>query len=177
MQNLDPWGKPITETTNEELNKLRKEILNEGINKKSYSSEEESEDDSDNEMLMKFVPKKTKKSNEFESIGYAFTLNNKISKLRSELARNEERMRYLQLDYNNKEIKIDEQQIVINEQQIVINKQDIIISKQDIIISQQNDDTKKYFIFMKSQNNQIKVLFSFNIILVIINVFQFLLYF
>ena len=170
MQNLDPWGKPITETTNEELNKLRKEILNEGINKKSYSSEEESEDDSDNEMLMKFIPKKTKKSNEFESIGYAFTLNNKISKLRSELARNEERMRYLQLDYNNKEIKIDEQQIVINEKQI-------IISKQDIIISQQNDDAKKYIIFMKSQNNQIKVLFSFNIILVIINVFQFLLYF
>jgi hypothetical protein len=170
MQNLDPWGKPINETTNEELNKLRKEILNEGINKKSYSSEEESGDDSDNEMLMKFIPKKSKKSNEFESIGYAFTLNNKISKLRSELARNEERMRYLQLDYNNKEIKIDEQQIVITEKQIVIDKK-------EIIILEQNDDAKKYIIFIKSQNNQIKVLFSFNIILVFINVLQYILYF
>ena len=116
-QKLDPWGKPIAETTSGELNKLRKEIITEGINKKSYeSAEEESEnEDSDNELLMKFIPKKNKKNGkvDFDSIAYAFTLVNKISKMRSELARNEERMRYLQLDYNNKEIKIEEQNILI----------------------------------------------------------------
>ena len=53
---LDPWGK----LESDELNKLRQEILKEGINKKSYSSGEESESDSDDEMLMKFMPKKKK---------------------------------------------------------------------------------------------------------------------
>ena len=81
----------LSETSeSEQLKKLRKEIINEGINKKSYSSaEEESDnDDSDNDILMKFKLKKNKNGKqEFDSIGYAFLLNNKLSRIRSELAR------------------------------------------------------------------------------------------
>lgn len=94
----------------EQLKKLRKEIINEGINKKSYSSaEEESDnDDSDNDILMKFKLKKNKNGKqEFDSIGYAFLLNNKLSRIRSELARTEERLRYSQLDNSNKELEIE----------------------------------------------------------------------
>ena len=111
VQKLDPWGNVLHVNTAKELKKLRKEIIDEGINKRAYSSEEsDADDDSDNEMLMKFVTKKTKKNGkpDFDTVAYAFSLNNKVSSLRSELARTEERLRYLQLDYNNKEIKIEE---------------------------------------------------------------------
>ena len=160
---LDPWGKPITEVTNSELNKLRKEILTEGINKKSYESadeESENEEDSDNEMLMKFIPKKNKKNGkvDFDSVAYAFTLVNKISKMRSELARNEERMRYLQLDYNNKEIKIEEQNILICNLQISIK------------LHAEND--KKNNILITKQSKQFKLLIVFNGLLFFITIIQ-----
>ena len=123
MANLDPWGKPLN-VTESELKKLRQEIIEEGINKRAYSSAEESEgSNSDNELLMKFVPKKAKKNGkiDFDSIAYAFSLNIKLSKTRSELARIEERMRYLQLDLNNKEIKIEKQkEIIFNYKQLLI---------------------------------------------------------
>jgi len=160
---LDPWGKPITEVTNSELNKLRKEILTEGINKKSYESadeESENEDDSDNEMLMKFIPKKNKKNKkvDFDSVAYAFTLVNKISKLRSELARNEERMRYLQLDYNNKEIKIDEQKN--------------FIVHLELSIKDHVDNAKKYNTLIVSQARYIKILFWVNGLLSLVTIVQ-----
>ena len=160
---LDPWGKPITEVTNSELNKLRKEILTEGINKKSYESadeESENEEDSDNEMLMKFVPKKNKKNGkvDFDSVAYAFTLVNKISKMRSELARNEERMRYLQLDYINKEIKIDEQK------NLIIHLE---LSVKDHVYN-----AKKFNLLIISQNKQIKILSWTNGILIFMTIFQ-----
>lgn len=161
-QKLDPWGKPIDETTSGELNKLRKEIITEGINKKSYeSAEEESEnEDSDNELLMKFIPKKNKKNGkvDFDSIAYAFTLVNKISKMRSELARTEERMRYLQLDYNNKEIKIEEQNLIICNLQISIKLHD------------END--KKNNILITKQSKQFKLLIVFNGLLIFITIIQ-----
>ena len=161
-QKLDPWGKPIVETTSVELNKLRKEIITEGINKRSYeSAEEESEnEDSDNELLMKFIPKKNKKNGkvDFDSIAYAFTLVNKISKMRSELARNEERMRYLQLDYNNKEIKIEEQNILICNLQISIK------------LHAEND--KKNNILITKQSKQFKLLIVFNGLLFFITIIQ-----
>jgi hypothetical protein len=97
----------MQQTTEEELSKLRNTIVEEGINKKNYS-DEESDIDSDDELVMKFVNHKNKKS-DFETTAYAFALNNKMSKTRSELARCEERMRYLQLDYNNLSVKMDEQ--------------------------------------------------------------------
>ena len=95
-------------TENDELSKMRKEIINEGINKKSYSSAEESESDSDsscssNEKYI-LTKKKSKKNENMDITKYAFKLNEKLSKMRSELARTEERMRYLQLEFNNKEI-------------------------------------------------------------------------
>ena len=161
-QKLDPWGKPIAETTAGELNKLRKEIITEGINKKSYeSAEEESEnEDSDNELLMKFIPKKNKKNGkvDFDSIAYAFTLVNKISKMRSELARNEERMRYLQLDYNNKEIKIDEQKN--------------LIIHLELSIKDHVDNAKKYNVLIVSQARYIKILFWVNGLLSLITMVQ-----
>ena len=150
---LDPWGK----RESDELNKLRQEILKEGINKKSYSSGEESLSDSDDELLMKFIPKK-KKNTEFESVAYAFTLTNKLSKLRSELARTEERMRYLQLDYNNKEIKIDEQKN--------------LIIHLDLLVKDHIDNAKKYSILIKSQNRQIRILCTFNALFIFVITFQ-----
>ena len=127
---LDVWGQPLPSVTDKHLHKLRKEIIDEGIHKRTYSSADESDDESgsDNEMLMKFIPKKNKKNGkpDFDTIAYAFSLNNKVSSLRSELARTEERMRYLQLDYNNKEIKIEELTIKCSENrthQINFNKE------------------------------------------------------
>ena len=137
MANLDPWGKPLN-VTESELKKLRQEIIEEGINKRAYSSAEESEgSNSDNELLMKFVPKKAKKNGkiDFDSIAYAFSLNIKLSKTRSELARIEERMRYLQLDLNNKEIKIEKlREIIFNDKEcIVIEKEKLINSENNLI--------------------------------------------
>jgi hypothetical protein len=96
--------------TESELSKLHRDIIDEGINKKNYS---DSEENSDDELVMKFVQPRGKNSNHFETTGYAFALNNKMSKFRSEMARLEERMRYLQLDYNNCQVKLDEQKLVL----------------------------------------------------------------
>jgi predicted RNase H-like nuclease (RuvC/YqgF family) len=82
-------------------------ICEEGINKTNYS-DNESSDDSDTDLLMKFVPKRNDKIQKFDTTVYSFKLNIKISKLRSELARCEERLRYLQLDHNNKNIENEE---------------------------------------------------------------------
>jgi len=98
--------------TESELSKLHRDIIDEGINKKNYSDSEE-ELNSDDELVMKFVQPRGKNSNHFETTGYAFALNNKMSKFRSEMARLEERMRYLQLDYNNCQVKLDEQKMVL----------------------------------------------------------------
>lgn len=94
-----------TEIGHEEIQKLHRTIVEEGINK-SNDSDSSDEDNSDDEILMKFIPKTKSKS--FDTTVYAFQLNNKLSKIRSELSRYEERLRYLQLDYNNKEVKIEE---------------------------------------------------------------------
>jgi len=97
--------------TESELSKLHRDITDEGINKKNYSDSEE-DINSDDELVMKFIQPR-KSINQFETTGYAFALNNKMSKLRSEMARLEERMRYLQLDYNNCQVKLDEQRMVL----------------------------------------------------------------
>jgi len=99
----DLWGNPMETVTETEVSKLQKEIIDEGINKKNYS-DSESEPDSDEEIIKLFK----KKSDKFDTIGYSFTISNKLSKTRSELARTEERLRYLQLDYNNNQIKLKE---------------------------------------------------------------------
>jgi hypothetical protein len=98
--------------TDSELKKLHKQIREEGINKKSYSSNESensSDSDSDKDLLLKFIPRKRNRENHgsFDAVGYSFQLSLKISKLRSELARVEERLRYLQLEYNNSEIRLE----------------------------------------------------------------------
>ena len=51
----------MQQTTEEELSKLRNTIVEEGINKKNYS-DDESDIDSDDELVMKFVNHKNKKS-------------------------------------------------------------------------------------------------------------------
>ena len=101
---------PVTKKmkiNNDEILKLQKEIIEEGINKRSYSSAEESESDDSDQEIIKMYTKKSNKGN-FDYIGYSFTLTNKLSKMRSELARTEERMRYLQLDNSNTAIKLEE---------------------------------------------------------------------
>lgn len=108
----------VTTTTDAELSKLHREINDEGgINKKNYSDSEE-DINSDDELVMKFVKPRGKSSNQFETTGYAFALNNKMSKLRSEMARLEERMRYIQFDYNNCQVKLDEQKILLSNMKV-----------------------------------------------------------
>ena len=106
------------DVTSEELSKLQRDIIQENKNggslKKNYS-DSESDVDSDDELVMKFVKPKKKGGNDFETTAYAFALNNKMSKIRSELARTEERMRYLQLDYNNERVKNDENKSKLDE--------------------------------------------------------------
>jgi len=101
----------MEQVTAEELLKLQNDIAKEGI--KNYTSEESEIEDSDDELIMKFVKPKIKNS-QFETTAYAFALNTKMSRLRSELARTEERLRYLQLDYSNANIKIEEYKLIIN---------------------------------------------------------------
>ena len=121
----DMWGNPMETVTETEVSKLQKEIIDEGINKKSYT-DSESDNDSDQQIIKLFK----KKSDKFDTIGYSFTISNKLSKTRSELARTEERLRYLQLDYNNNQIKLKEitdkakalQQTVKQTNTIIINQ-------------------------------------------------------
>ena len=98
----------MNDVTEEELAKLK---LDEN-NFKRICSESDEEVDSDDELVMKFVKPKNK-TNQFETTAYAFALNNKMSKLKSDSARLDERMRYLQLDYSNSLVKIDEQKACI----------------------------------------------------------------
>ena len=100
----------MNDVTEEELAKLK---LDEN-NFKRNCSESHSEVDSDDELVMKFVKPKNK-TNQFETTAYAFALNNKMSKLKSDSARLDERMRYLQLDYSNSLVKIDEQKVSITQ--------------------------------------------------------------
>jgi len=146
----------FNDVTEDELSKLRKTIIDEGINKNVYTSEEsEIDDSSEDEMMVKFLPKQKPKQ-KMDVTMYAFQLNNKMSKLRSELARNEERLRYLQLDYNNKEIKIEDLQL-----EIVKYKEDAIIKKGDIFNS--NEKNSLLVKDNKSKKIYLNFLFSLNI--------------
>ena len=135
-QKLDPWGKPLN-VTSESLENLQKEIIQEGIHKRSYSSAEESESDSE-ERVIKMFTKKNPKKESFDYIGYSFVITNKLSKMRSELARSEERLRYIQLDYNNTQIKLSE---VTNKSRALVmenKKLTLEIKGNDNLIKNQN---------------------------------------
>jgi len=113
--------------TSEHLKNLHKTINEEGINKQNYSDVEDSDENSDDEMLMKIVSKKNKKSSNFDAVAYAFKLNNKIGKLKSELSRIEERHRYIQLENNNKVVEIDQLKERITKQlEMIKSKSEII---------------------------------------------------
>ena len=132
----------------DELSKLRKTIIEEGINKINYTSDEsEINSSSDDEVMVKFLPKQKSKQ-KLDVTLYAFQLNNKMSKLRSELARNEERLRYLQLDYNNKEIKIEDLQLELikNKEDLIKNKEELIINKNIITLLSKDKNKNKNFI-------------------------------
>jgi len=68
-----------------------------------------SDSESENDDIMKFIKPK-QKGLDFETTAYLF---NKNAKLRTELARLEERMRYLQLDYSNSQVKLEEQKLLL----------------------------------------------------------------
>uniref|UniRef100_A0A6C0AYV4 Uncharacterized protein n=1 Tax=viral metagenome TaxID=1070528 RepID=A0A6C0AYV4_9ZZZZ len=80
------------------------EKLSELHGDKNYSDSESENDD-----IMKFI-KPRQKGLDFETKAYLF---NKNAKLRTELARLEERMRYLQLDYSNSQVKLEEQKLLL----------------------------------------------------------------
>jgi len=150
MDNQPPQKRVRIE--NDELSKMRKEIINEGINKKSYSSaEEESDSDSDSSCCsnQKYIltKKKSKKNENMDITKYAFKLNEKLSKMRSELARTEERLRYLQLEYNNKEIKIEELEISIKNTKEIT---DSIMNdnKRQIFILNNESQMKTFYLFL-----------------------------
>ena len=138
---LDPWGNTLIleapeSVTNEELKKLREEIISDGINKRSYSSAEDSEIDSDDELVMKFVkPKNKNKNSEFDSVSYSFVLSNKLSKIRSELARSEERLHYLKLDHNTVSVTNQEQTKLIRQYRIEIKHlNEVVKSNNEMLV-------------------------------------------
>ena len=148
---LDPWGKPLNSeqiedsVSDEQLKKLREEIISDGINKRSYSSAEESEIDSDDELVMKFVKPKNKnknKTSEFDSVSYSFVLSNKLSKIRSELARSEERSHYLKLEHNNLSVTNQEQQRLIRQYRLEIKQYSETIKLNQFTITNLYKNTK-----------------------------------
>jgi hypothetical protein len=151
---LDLWGNTLDveppETVNEEhLKKLREEIISDGINKRSYSSVENSEIDSDDELVMKFVkPKNKNKSNEFDSVSYSFVLSNKLSKIRSELARSEERLHYLKLDHNNLTLISQEQTKLIRQYRLEIKQLNETVKNNSYTITKIQKNTKIFKIFI-----------------------------
>jgi len=155
---LDPWGNPLNVTT-EEVSKLQKEIIEEGIHKRSYSSAEESETDSDQEVIKMFRKKNPKKES-FDYIGYSFVITNKLSKMRSELARSEERLRYIQLDYNNNQVKLSE---VINKSRALTQdnkKLNLVIKENESFIKFQNKKITHctYLMFMSLGLNSVSLI-------------------
>jgi hypothetical protein len=67
----DLWGNPMETVTETEVSKLQKEIIDEGINKKSYT-DSESDDDSDEEVIKLFKKKfiqKPRKLNMGKTLG------------------------------------------------------------------------------------------------------------
>jgi hypothetical protein len=135
---LDPWGNQLNvpdSVTDEHLKTLREEIISDGINKRSYSSAENSEIDSDDELVMKFVkPKNKNKNSEFDSVSYSFVLSNKLSKIRSELARSEERLHYLKLDHNTISITNQEQIKTIRQYRLEIKQLNEIVKNNSYTI-------------------------------------------
>jgi len=91
--------------TDPEIKKLQEEIISEGIHKRNYSSAE-SDSDSCKSIIMKCKSKGRR--GPFDAVAYSFIISNKLSKTRSELSRIEERLRYLQLDYTNKDLRVSE---------------------------------------------------------------------
>jgi len=156
---IDPWGNSLN-ITESEVTKLQKDIIEEGMNKRSYSSAEDS--DSETEIIKMYSKQKSKKEVSFDYIGYSFTINNRLSKTRSELARVEERMRYLQLDHSNKTIQLHENVTELHKNTIdfaEINKQN---NKNKLIIKiqQRNLYFCSYFIIFSISLNI--YLFAFN---------------
>jgi hypothetical protein len=152
---LDPWGNPLNVTT-EQVSKLQREIIEEGINKRSYSSAEESDTDSDQEVIKMFKKKNSKKRESFDHIAYSFVITNKLSKMRSELARSEERLRYIQLDYNNNQIKVSELTIE-NKKLLLTNKENqLVIKKQAKKLSEAN-----YLLIACACLNSISIIYYF----------------
>jgi chromosome segregation ATPase len=143
----DLWGNPMETVTETEVSKLQKEIIDEGINKKSYT-DSESDDDSDEEVIKLFK----KKSDKFDTVGYSFTISNKLSKTRSELARAEERLRYLQLDYNNNQIKLKE----ITDKAKAL--QQTVKQTNAVIVSQKKEIT--FFMYLSLINFCINIYFN-----------------
>ena len=134
LPKLDPWGNPLNVTT-EEVSKLQKEIIQEGIHKKSYSSAEDSDSESE---VIKMFTKKNHKKESFDYIAYTFVITNKLSKMRSELARSEERLRYIQLDYNNNQIKLKEITGKCSLMSQENKKLNLVIKGNEVLIKSQN---------------------------------------
>ena len=97
-----------TNVTNEQLKKLRSHTKNQMI--PDYLTDDDTDsDNSDDELILKFTKPNTKTSKtECDFTSLAFTQSHKIGKLKTELGKTEERLRYLQLEYNNKNVDYDE---------------------------------------------------------------------
>ena len=92
---------------------------------------------------MKFVkPKNKNKSQDFDSVSYSFVLSNKISKIRSELARSEERLHYLKLDHTNLSITNQEQTKLIRQYRIEIKQLNEVVKSNGLTINKLNKNTK-----------------------------------
>ena len=88
----------------------------------------DSDTDSDNKTVIKFIKINAKKKPEFDTVAYSVDRTIKIGKLRTELARVDECFNSLQCDYDNLKIDFDLQQETINLQKMKIENKNKIIS-------------------------------------------------
>jgi hypothetical protein len=125
--------------TNLENREEKEKFLEKTLENNDEDENTESENDSDDEMVMKFVlPKnsngKTNVSNESRYIGLTLAQSKKIGKLKSDVTRLEDRVRYLQLDLNNAIVKKEETLELIEKYKNALRNNNKILKDSNSII-------------------------------------------
>ena len=103
----------IPSTTEQQLRAARRQLEEEPeLLDTANETASDTESDGSEDMVLKInrnsKRRKRESKDDFNATALAFQQANKIGKLRTELGRTEERLRYLQLEYNNKGLKVDE---------------------------------------------------------------------
>jgi len=155
-EEIKPASPIMQSITQEQLHAARQQLLQEPelLDKDSANeSDSDTQSDGSEDMVLKInrnsKRRKREVKDDFNATALAFQQANKIGKLRTELGRTEERLRYLQLEYNNKGLKVDELEEKLGKFRTVM------VSKKELILSQ----TKEIKI-LKIQRFSILLLFG-----------------